>query len=431
MALAMQLRLERVIRTLVILILATASPIAATTLLPFQRPPALDEGNSTHSDNWAVIISSSRYWHNYRHTAGALLAQRMLRWHGLPSDRILVLLADDHSYDPRTPRGHRGMLFTTDVEDHRESVRHEAHMASAPSSVSGPSSANASAPLPSSEGEVDVFGLGVHELTAPSVLQLLLGLRTRSLRRLNSDGRPATGQAADLEIHLPTTRNSNIFILIGSHSGLGFTKFHDYEFLTATEIAHTFRMMHRLGRYNRIFFFADTCKAQSLFTHIDAPNVVSFSSSGLADDGMAHVAYFAPTVHSHTVDAATSVMADVTVRSALRAIKEQELAQEASGTKKAADSDSPTKKKNDQSPAGQRKRMPLRALYEELRRSGEIRSKVAISHPLVPLAAAGGAADPLRHWYVDDFFRPPDVPPLPPYATPSTTEVAPGDFVDW
>lgn len=75
--------------TLLLLGLLAAGGGSASSSQP-QAPP---EG-----ETWAVIVSSSRYWFNYRHTANALAVYRSLRdLVGVPDDRIILMLADDHA----------------------------------------------------------------------------------------------------------------------------------------------------------------------------------------------------------------------------------------------------------------------------------------------------------------------------------------------
>jgi hypothetical protein len=45
------------------------------------------EEKEPEEDNWAVILCTSRYWHNYRHSSNALAIHRILRSHGYPEER--------------------------------------------------------------------------------------------------------------------------------------------------------------------------------------------------------------------------------------------------------------------------------------------------------------------------------------------------------
>jgi GPI-anchor transamidase subunit K len=56
-----------------------------------------------HTSNYAVVLSSSRYWFNYRHTANALSVYQILKRNGFHDDDIVLMLADEWSVNPRNP----------------------------------------------------------------------------------------------------------------------------------------------------------------------------------------------------------------------------------------------------------------------------------------------------------------------------------------
>ncbi len=55
------------------------------------------------TDAWMVIVSTSRFWHNYRHQGNALAVYHTARKLGLSDDHILFMLADDVACDARNP----------------------------------------------------------------------------------------------------------------------------------------------------------------------------------------------------------------------------------------------------------------------------------------------------------------------------------------
>lgn len=73
---------------------------------------------SVHTNNWAVLVCSSRYWFNYRvsacvrllsagaeavcqHMANALGMYRTVKRLGIPDSNIILMLADDAACNPR------------------------------------------------------------------------------------------------------------------------------------------------------------------------------------------------------------------------------------------------------------------------------------------------------------------------------------------
>ena len=56
-----------------------------------------------HSNNWAVLVSSSRFWFNYRHISNTLSIYSCLKRLGLPDSHIILMLADDIACNSRNP----------------------------------------------------------------------------------------------------------------------------------------------------------------------------------------------------------------------------------------------------------------------------------------------------------------------------------------
>lgn len=56
---------------------------------------------SKHTNNWAVLVCSSRFWFNYRHVANVLSVYRTVKRLGIPDSRILLMLADDMACNSR------------------------------------------------------------------------------------------------------------------------------------------------------------------------------------------------------------------------------------------------------------------------------------------------------------------------------------------
>lgn len=63
-----------------------------------------DSSKSQHTNNWAVLVCSSRYWFNYRHVANVLSLYRSVKRLGIPDSRIILMLADDMPCNARNPR---------------------------------------------------------------------------------------------------------------------------------------------------------------------------------------------------------------------------------------------------------------------------------------------------------------------------------------
>jgi hypothetical protein len=68
----------------------------------FLRPPGPGGGGAgTTPNTWVVLVSTSRFWHNFRHTANTLSMYRTAKRLGVPDENILLMLADDVACDAR------------------------------------------------------------------------------------------------------------------------------------------------------------------------------------------------------------------------------------------------------------------------------------------------------------------------------------------
>lgn len=238
-------------RAIAVLLVLCAAAVIAVPLQPSQ----LETGPSHHTDQYAIIVSTSRFWQNYRHTVNSLSVYRMARDSGIPDSHIILMLADDAACDPRN-------TYQTTVHM-RGDGEHNGYC-----------------------GDVQVDYQG-DAVSALSFLRVLLG-------QVPAD--------APENQRIAPGPNSNVLIYITGHSGEHFMKFHDYEFLTSYDVASALDTMHRRRQYNRLLFVVDTCQADTLTTHIRAPNVVSVASSRVNYDSMSSLLHHIPELGNALVD---------------------------------------------------------------------------------------------------------------------------------
>lgn len=202
---------------------------------PRFRPGSARLASGNHTSNVAVIVSSSRYWFNYRHVANALSVYHLLKRGGIADDNIVLMLADDIPCNMRNP--FRGKIFSRGVkgEDLMENA------------------------------EIDYSGTDV---TVDAFLRVLLG------RHLPGEEAGKGGRS------LPKIdENTNVLVYLTGHGGDNFFKFQDGEELMSNDVASAFSQMYELRRYNEILFISDTCQAFTMADEIRVPNVFSVGSS--------------------------------------------------------------------------------------------------------------------------------------------------------
>lgn len=194
-----------------------------------------------HTNNWAVLVCSSRYWFNYRHMANTLALYRTLKRLGMPDSNIILMLADDVACNARN---------------------------SMPAAVYANSGRQTD--LYGDSIEVDYRG---YEVTVESFLRLLTGRHEPHVppsKRLLSDA------------------SSNVFLYMTGHGGDEFLKFQDNEEISAYDVADAVEQMWEKRRYNKMFFVIDTCEAVTMYSKLYSPNVISTGSSQLGQSSYSH-----------------------------------------------------------------------------------------------------------------------------------------------
>ncbi len=69
-----------------------------------ELPKSFVDNARGHTNNWAVLVDTSRFWFNYRHVANVLSIYRSVKRLGIPDSQIILMIADDMACNPRNPR---------------------------------------------------------------------------------------------------------------------------------------------------------------------------------------------------------------------------------------------------------------------------------------------------------------------------------------
>lgn len=196
---------------------------------------------AAHTSNWAVLVSTSRFWFNYRHLANTLSLYRTVKRLGIPDSQILLLLPDDMACNPRN--AFSGTVYSN--ADRRMDLYGE-------------------------NVEVDYRG---YEVTVENFIRLLTDRWEESV--------PASKR-------LQTDEGSNILIYMTGHGGSEFLKFQDSEEISSWDLADAFSQMREKKRYNEMLFMIDTCQANTLYRQFYADGIVATGSSEEDESSYSH-----------------------------------------------------------------------------------------------------------------------------------------------
>ncbi|KAG0237633.1 glycosylphosphatidylinositol anchor biosynthesis [Actinomortierella wolfii] len=243
----------RLLRTLLVALVAascttTVYSNSAPNVIHSNDPNAVKDffannnaNKSRHTNNWAVLVCTSRFWFNYRHIANTLSMYRTVKRLGIPDSNIIMMLADDVACNPRN-------IFPATVFNNKDRRLD----------------------LYGENVEVDYRG---YEVTVENFIRLLTGRVSKETPRSKQ---------------LLTDDQSNILVYMTGHGGDEFLKFQDAEEISAYDLGDAFQQMYEKKRYNEILFMIDTCQANTMYTKIHSPNILSTGSSELGQNSYSH-----------------------------------------------------------------------------------------------------------------------------------------------
>ncbi|KAI4121691.1 MAG: hypothetical protein LQ338_006222 [Usnochroma carphineum] len=194
-----------------------------------------------HTSNWAVLVSTSRFWFNYRHLANVLSLYRTVKRLGIPDSQIILMLPDDMACNPRN--AFPGTVYNN---------------------------ADRALDLYGANIEVDYRG---YEVTVESFIRLL------------TDRLPAEVPRSK---RLGTDAGSNVLVYMTGHGGNEFLKFQDAEEIGSWDLADAFEQMWEKRRYREILFMIDTCQANTLYSKFYSPNIIATGSSEIDQSSYSH-----------------------------------------------------------------------------------------------------------------------------------------------
>ncbi|KAF8110342.1 hypothetical protein N665_0085s0068 [Sinapis alba] len=194
-----------------------------------------------HTNNWAVLVCTSRFWFNYRHMANTLSLYRTVKRLGIPDERIILMLADDMACNARNQ--YPAQVFNN--ENHQINLYGD-------------------------NVEVDYRG---YEVTVENFLRVLTGRHEnavpRSKRLLSDEG-------------------SHILLYMTGHGGDEFLKFQDAEELQSHDLADAVKQMKEKRRFKELLIMVDTCQATTLFNQLQSPGVLAIGSSLKGENSYSH-----------------------------------------------------------------------------------------------------------------------------------------------
>ena len=164
---------------------------------------------------WAVLVAGSNGYYNYRHQSDVCHAYQVLKSHGVPDERIVVLMYDDIAHSPENPTP--GII------------------------VNHPNGSDVYAGVPK-----DFTG---EDVTPENFLKVLAGDS-----ELKKNGKKV----------LESGEDDHVFIFFSDHGASGLIAFPN-SVLEARELNKGLKQMHEANRYKELVIYIEACEAGSMF----------------------------------------------------------------------------------------------------------------------------------------------------------------------
>jgi phosphatidylinositol glycan class K len=264
--------MKALFHTITILLVAASyrdcrSDDARSDTPPEAPPPQQQQHNHRPHNNYAIIVSTSRYWFNYRHHTNALLIYQYIKSYGnYTDDHIILMLADEYNVNPRNPM--KNLIYNTATDSVRKDQQQQRRQ-----QQDIPSS------LYTHDIEIDYRG---EDVNVENFVNALTGQQQQQQ------------QHSILSPVLNTNADSHILVYMTGHGGDSFLKFQDNEEITSLQLAEVFQYMYQHGLYREVLFIADTCQAFTLGDTIisrHVPNVYVVGTSLRGESSYAHIAH--------------------------------------------------------------------------------------------------------------------------------------------
>uniref|UniRef100_G3TPF3 GPI-anchor transamidase n=1 Tax=Loxodonta africana TaxID=9785 RepID=G3TPF3_LOXAF len=274
--------LDRVMAALAGLVLLSFGSLAISKI----EDQAEQLFRSGHTNNWAVLVCTSRFWFNYRHVANTLSVYRSVKRLGIPDSHIVLMLADDMACNPRNPKpatvfSHKNMelnVYGDDVEvDYRS---YEVTVENFLRVLTGriPSSTPRSKRLLSDDRSNILIYMTAFYPSLYIFVSILFRVSFSAKKIATDPFATSSGCVLYLVFFTQSVR----------HGGNGFLKFQDSEEITNIELADAFEQMWQKRRYNELLFIIDTCQGASMYERFYSPNIMALASSQVGEDSLSH-----------------------------------------------------------------------------------------------------------------------------------------------
>lgn len=218
-------------------------PLLASIAIAARAPEkdkVFSEKGSAEPKHWALLVAGSNGFYNYRHQADICHAYHLLRNHGIPDERIVVMMYDDIANNPENPNP--GVI------------------------INHPNGTNVYPGVPK-----DYTG----NLVSPqNFLDILQG------KKVNGGSGKVIASGPD----------DHIFVNFADHGAPGLIAFPNDE-LHAQAFINVIKKMHHRKQYAKMVIYIEACESGSMFDGLLPDNVNVYATTAANPDESSYACY--------------------------------------------------------------------------------------------------------------------------------------------
>jgi len=196
--------------------------------------------------HWALIVAGSSGWYNYRHQADACHAYQILKKHGIPDERIVVMMYDDIANNTENPTP--GVI------------------------INYPNGSDVYAGVPKDYTKEDV--------TPENFLNILQG---------NKDAMAGIGSGKVIA----SGPDDHVFVFFTDHGAPGLIAFPESE-LHARPLMDAITSMYNGKKYAQMVLYIEACESGSMFDGLLPDNINVWATTAANPNESSYACYFDP-----------------------------------------------------------------------------------------------------------------------------------------
>ncbi|RWS31103.1 legumain-like protein [Leptotrombidium deliense] len=201
-----------------------------------------EKGKPFNGTIWALLVAGSNEWYNYRHQADICHAYQVLHKHGIPDEKIIVMMYDDIANNSQNPKP--GFIRNK------------------------PGGPNVYPGVPKDYTN--------SEVTPENFLAALSGNE-----QLRAQGKKV----------IQSGPNDHIFVYFSDHGAPGIVAFPSSE-LKATDLNDVIKKMYSDKKYNKMVFYIEACESGSMFDGLLPKNINVFSTTAANSEESSYACYY-------------------------------------------------------------------------------------------------------------------------------------------